>query len=152
MESGGSMTDLLTLAERCEQATGPDRALDDAIWLAVRADESSRKAYQEGLTISQREAAFRLDYMSDGFSPTASLDAAMTLVPDMCLAGFKAMWDGENAQAYRGTVDCYEWIDGLLWKEGFLSLAAFPALALCAAALRARAAHQSSGMPKGGEL
>jgi hypothetical protein len=122
---------LLGLAERCEHATGPDQALDDAIWLAVRAGENSRKAYEEGLKISPREAAFRLDYMSDGFNPTASLDSAMTLVPEGWPVRDLCQWNES-------------WTVALDWPERRYcqvdAEAETAPLALCAAALKARGA------------
>jgi hypothetical protein len=78
---------------------------------------------------------------------TASLDAAMALVPEGCLWGVKALWADADAigggMVYRGSVDRYVTGEGLHWKDGHLALAATPALALTAAALRARAAMES---------
>jgi hypothetical protein len=100
------MTDpatLLSLAERCEQAAGPDRELDVAIarfLVLTRAEDIARSRY--------------------GWSYfTASLDAAVMLVPDGC--GWMVM---------KNVAKVGRWP-----KRG-----ATPALALCAAALRARAA------------
>ena len=95
-------TTLLTLAERCEQAAGPDAGLDLAIWTSLLDTPGFRPP----------PSPWRTDY-------TASLDAAVTLVPEGC--GWMVM--GNAAKVKR-------------WP----SRAATPALALCAAALRARAA------------
>jgi hypothetical protein len=98
------MTDrvtLLTLAERCEQAAGPDAGLNLAIWTSLLDTPGFRPP-----------SPWRTDY-------TASVDAAVTLVPEGC--GWMVM--GNAAKVKR-------------WP----SRAATPALALCAAALRARAA------------
>ncbi len=98
------MTDpatLLALAERCEQAAGPDAGLDLAIWTTLLDTPGF-----------QPLSPWRTDY-------TVSLDAAVTLVPEGC--GWMVM--------------------GNAAKVGRLpSRAATAALALCAAALRARAA------------
>jgi hypothetical protein len=138
---------LSELAQRVEMATGHDKALDGAIWLAVRADEPSRRAYADGQKVSKAEAAFRLDYMSEGFRPTISLDAAITLVPEGWRLGFE-----ENASCDEPG-KAYAWCwpfesnydpDWQLGQEGQQSnpdavkgYAASPALAVSAAALRA---------------
>jgi hypothetical protein len=95
-------TTLLALAERCEQAAGPDAGLDLAIW----------KALSEMPGFKHPSPIWRFDV-------TESLDAAVTLVPEEC--GWMVM----NSAAKVG-----------VWP----SHGATPALALCAAALRARAA------------
>ena len=131
---------LLELAERCEAATGPDDALDGAIWLAVLADDNARKAYDEGLNMSRDEAAFRLSYMAGGFRPTASLDAALTLVPE----GFRLFSLGEARYMTRSPAFCAQleiWtsedgIDGSANRS--IGVANTLPLALCVAALRAR--------------
>jgi len=97
---------LLNLAERCEKATGPNRSLDNGIRLATN-----------------NGCAF-----GDDPSYTASLDAAMTLVPEGLAMGFK-MAPCQRAHAMLATIG-EEW-DGS---------GATPALAICAVALRARAA------------
>jgi hypothetical protein len=104
---------LLELAERCEKATGPDRRLDFGILKA---------------TCTEREECL---YVNGKPEPryTASLDAAMTLVPEgrgliYKRHGIKNVW---RVQILSG--------DGNTFIDGD---AATPALALCAAALRAR--------------
>jgi hypothetical protein len=140
------VSDLLKLAERCERIAKPSRDLDRAIWLAVVAGEADKQAYKWGLAISRDEARFRADYMMDGASYTASLDAAMKLVPE----GLHVTHAGEarfmtRSPAFAVTVE--EWgseqaDDGSeiatrpLVRHGVA--ATFP-LALCAAALKARA-------------
>jgi hypothetical protein len=110
--------ELLELAERCEAATGPDRELDAEIastlgWANVgpgnRGGRCGRSPEGTWKTVPRY---------------TASLDAAMTLVPEG--------WDWE-----------LEFIGGtsvanmLLARGTFNGAAQTPALALCAAALRA---------------
>lgn len=63
------------LIARLEKATGPDRALDIAIYKIVR---NGRATNHDMLTPEQRESHFA------GCAPTytASIDAALTLLPD----------------------------------------------------------------------
>jgi hypothetical protein len=125
---------LLALAERCEKAEGPDRELDAAI------------APLTGLTVvDEGHPIGRMCYDDIGAAHlmpryTASLDAAMTLVPE----SWGWMVSQPNAKALSS---------GLLKErtpvmgevqygcdQRYAVAAATPALALCAAALRARAA------------
>jgi hypothetical protein len=102
----GTSEKLLDLASRCEKATGPDDKLD-----------------------------WDIAIVSNGFDPeyplpyTASLDAAMTLVPEghewLKLSPF-------TASIYRFVEDDKEWAKHIEAKGN-----TFP-LALCAAALKAR--------------
>jgi len=132
-------TTLLTLAERCEQAAGPDRELDVAIAFAC-----GIVTHRQGncfYTKNRYCSVMVLDYDYDDTeyrapelpSYTASLDAAVTLVPE----GWR--YDLTNGDlvskekpAARLTPDfagpCF---DGYAQKVP---------LALCIAALRARAA------------
>lgn len=125
------------LAERCEAASEPDRELDVEIWLACVPGTTRREiSYfhkatgRECTTNETREASGRMVIVP---AYTASLDAAMTLVDrygvllhlsdikadglPMCIIG-----DSATAREFKGI--------------GTANLA----LALCAAALRARAA------------
>jgi hypothetical protein len=112
MEQGKS---LLKLVERCEQATGPNTELSFAIYAAI-----SGKDYSH-IKRSQR-------YLY-GEPYTASLDAAMTLVPEgWTINGFVQKVGGRT----------YISLIGKRGKEP--AYGATDALALCAAALRARAA------------
>lgn len=104
---------LLELAERCEKATGPDRVLDGDI--------------AEALGFRVKNVAHQVIYTHAGLpgstSPlryTASIDAAMTLVPE------GAEWSLDSAGVYAVVNH----------KPG---AAATPAIALCIAALKARA-------------
>ena len=102
---------LLELAERCEQATGPDLELEMAI---------SRVRDAAGKVLPQ------LDY-------TRSIDAAMTLVPED--------FDWRLGRTNSGLTIHAE-VGGQAEED--MRFGATPALALCAAALRARAATPSS--------
>ena len=127
------MTDratLLALAERCEQAAGPCASLDFAIALAAgyrfeKAKFEKRKWWRDSKGVTCSALA------TDGAPPrfTASLDAAVTLVPE----------DWTWARFYGGIVECgtENGPDGSILFERGEGIS--PALALCAAALRARA-------------
>lgn len=125
---------LLALAARCE-AEEPSREFDKNIWFAVdpaahgratdRAAEDIARARNNGLT-NRDDACVRHAFMSCPHY-TTSLDAAVTLVPEGCgwIAGKKSSTTA----------------DGVVFgKERTIRLtASTPALALCAAALNARA-------------
>lgn len=121
------MTDeatLLALADRIEAAEGPDRELDAAIALAIR--------YQDCLPCDFNGIKARTGGILNAPAFTASLDAAMTLVPE----GWTGVIDLTGAAKL---------IDARYPNREVRALAcATPALALCAAALRARAANPMS--------
>ena len=117
------------LAQRCERATGPDRELDVLIGELIETWPS--KLW------------------------TASLDAAMTLVPEgFILSHLTQQTAYEVGEALRTSVDPHEWrkwraivhpqTSDKSWRIGARHLhgghSDFPALATCAAALRARVA------------
>lgn len=107
------MTDLLQLAERVEKATGPDRELDVLI----------------------RDTVFH-PCINPGAEYTASLDAAMTLVPEG--AAYRLYSWPKQTEGDRACV---------LVEGGQETWAATPALALCAASLRSRAQTNVKGVP-----
>lgn len=82
------MTDLIELAERCEQASGSDRELDVLIGVAVdfRIGKMSLRERFEvcGLADTVDAAAnFHGDILRTGLPAfTTSIDAAMSLVPE----------------------------------------------------------------------
>ena len=120
---------LEALALRCEQATRPDRELDLAIWRAVTGEPWCWHVGFPAQTVITWdrygvEAAGNPIVSLDEL--TASLDAALTLVPDgyvVNLGNDEPIW----AQV---------WIDNDPTSRGGGTTMA---LALCAAALRARA-------------
>jgi hypothetical protein len=127
------LTTLLALAERCEQAAGPDRELDAEIALAI--GYTREKKGRQRIAWWRNPKGQQLGY--DGwhnFPPsfTASLDAAVTLVPEG--------WGYELRQGNSGArrALCRMWDGRGIWTRG--TVAATPALALCAAALLAPAA------------
>jgi hypothetical protein len=109
------MSGLLELAERCEKATGPDRELDELIDKAALPHEWANEFFDPSRHDLPRY--------------TALLDAAMTLVPE------EAWWSVMRAP-------CAEGYDAEVASDDHRR-AATPALALCAAALRALA-HQTA--------
>jgi hypothetical protein len=118
-------TTLLALADRCEQAAGPDRELDVAIaraldWKPLYRDDYSKWWPPAAVEDSRARKRSILHHPTQPLPAfTASLDAAVTLVPE----GYGWMVMKNVAKVGR-------------WPKR----AATPALALCAAALRARAA------------
>ncbi len=113
-------TTLLALAERCEQAAGPSNGLDAEIALAIGYTHERRGTERARWwrTPSGQQLAF-VGYKNHPPFFTGSLDAAVPLVPEGC--GWMVM----SRAAKVG-----------VWP----SHGATPALALCAAALRAWAA------------
>lgn len=129
------MTDretLLALAERCEAGSGPDRRIDHAILLNAlgwqRSDVEGWLVNPAGRTV--------LAIHQPRF--TASLDAALSLVPE------GRYWSVCNESQLAGKAEAEV---GHHEKRGTALVAwcATPALALCAAALRARAEEARHG-------
>lgn len=106
------------LIERIEAATGPDRELDQQIWFE---DHSAKTGAVAG-------------WSADPPHFTASLDAAMTLLDD------SYVW-GVSKQERNPGHDYYYQASAMPFGPiaPGEAKAATPALALCAAALRARA-------------
>lgn len=125
-ESQGGV--LLALAARCEAATGTDRELDLEI-----ADYGYRNGALFGVNYDPR-----LRMERNCWEPTASLDAALTLVPEQFRLGTLLEFDGEK-----------RWCAKLFnrGKPGGLPAcgAATPALAIAAASLRARSLSGEGG-------
>ena len=127
---------LVQLAEHCEAATGPDRETDAAIFQAIGAPVPFQFANKLiALEFNDIENAYFArvsDDMQVRYSPpayTASLDAAMTLVPE------GAFWSiTMRGEVHGGYHACCQLEGGLDWREG-----ATPALAMTAAALWALA-------------
>lgn len=116
---------LLELAERCEQATGPDRELNIALLPLV-----GLRFVDEGHPIG--EVCYEQNNHAVPMPRfTASLDAAMTLVPEGFAweAGF---CEGKHAASVSSNGN----------RMPDATICATVALALCAAALKARAQSQ----------
>lgn len=140
---------LLDLAARCKAATGPDQELDAAIDLYLSLPEIARRGgvamvssggihewYGEGPPASRRNPVTGA-WRSPRAAYTASLDAALTLVPD----GHDWRVEVERDR-HPGAICCPPNAWGT-FPGVTMHGAATPALALCAAALRARAEEAS---------
>lgn len=136
------MSALMELASRVESATGADRELDALIEVAIGAWPNTFEAEQSGTdedewSVVEREPGGR---KVDRFRPerfTASLDAALTLLlPAQRLRGFG---EGKSGR-WAADIACRDTRRGLAIGQG-----ATPALALTAAALRARASMEGAG-------
>jgi hypothetical protein len=132
------------LIARLEAATGPDRELDARIWCAVFAPEGAyveRSRFNGEWCIyhgkSVRSGEPRLwEAKNSRVRPvTESLDAALTLVP---VGGWR--WHVD----YRPGAQCWHGLSSP-FNDECDSLGATPAIALCIAALKARAARAKEG-------
>lgn len=129
---------LVELAERVEAAEGPDRELDREIareqvyWILHGMGE------EKAAEIADAMAGARLDADLDAY--TASLDAALTLVPEG--------WPVFHLFNCHLGPDRWIWEADLAPQRSYANIlrgqAATPALALCAASLRARASLEAS--------
>lgn len=127
-----AMNDLI---ERLEKATGPDRELDLAIGEAVGEANHSGPAHHRPF----REWAKHY---------TASIDAALTLVPEgwwMTLDRYVISDEPEpSPMAWRAWLRKIEGDldgDGPVYHRKHFSPAPTPAIALCIAAMKARQSH-----------
>lgn len=140
---------LLDLAARCESAPGPDRELDAEIAASVRYfPQNIGYVWKNDLEPNVPETGrvtcvtilgtFGPHYAAPHF--TASIDAAMMLVPEGCLFVLKTLWDDDKTAGY-AIIQHYAPTEtgGKRYDGETTALAAPPALALTAAALRARA-------------
>jgi len=135
------MATLLELAERCEKAEGPDRKLDAEVARAT------------GWKVSPGGTWWQPPGGQWGFvlrAYTASIDAALTLLPEGWFGALDPIFfeDGEST-LFDGICIRPQWRDWRpndadAWLRRMRARAATPALALCAAALRARAASEPS--------
>lgn len=134
VQAEGGVSDLLALADRCEAATGPDRELDAAIHAAIYEAVVFDPKWKEWVG-------------SGGMNVrkfTASIDAALTLVPEgwgIC------RWSDNGAgcaEIALGRFNVHERIVGFGYSR---------ALAICAAALRAtRPIRRGSMTPDTGDM
>ena len=96
-----------------QQATGPDRELDARI----------QKFLEGGLVGSRAAYVFPIHY-------TASIDAALTLVPHVTVHTERMQWTVDNQRSGHAAI-----FRNGSWHHGS---GATPALAVCTAALKAR--------------
>jgi hypothetical protein len=114
------MTDLLALAERCESAVAPSFDLDKAILRALGFTWRGMNYWSDDRTMWKERSDF-----------TTSIDGALVLIPE----GWHFSGLDQQSPAVR------VWTEGNVayYSPGLNGLhAATPALAICAAALRAR--------------
>jgi len=126
---------LIALAEECERAEGPSRELDRKIFEAATGLSASYQA----LGFSGKSVTRHMD--TPRYS--ASIDAALTLVPadlwwlqNLIERRSSIIFAGETHAPLGGFNCALQHVDGGRLTSGF---AKTPALALCAAALKARA-------------
>jgi hypothetical protein len=138
------MTALLDLAERCEKAEGSDQdALLQEAWglLFPKPDRADEPEWQ-GVPGTLREPLFhdwkvRQLAFQALLSAKAFVDAALTLVPEGYLLGLTNVADGAAPDFSKATALVARLPD----EQTQPAVAASMALAICAAALRARAAN-----------
>lgn len=129
--------ELLALADRAEWAEGADRELDAEIAVAVYGGEIVWKTanyIMDPYPARRYPSAAHVGGYCNGHIPafTTSLDAALSLVPEG--------WGWQMRRSHHGKrAVCYLWNGCGVWSPTVV--AATPALALVAAALRARAAE-----------
>jgi len=132
-------SELLKLAERVEALSGRSRVANALIWKACKSDEyheweySSRVMLHKGLSEDQKKGEMKERAKVSAPNFTGSLDAAMKLVPKR-LAGQILININGTTQAH-----IYSSGNGVAGRGD----APTPALALCAAALRALAKEDS---------
>jgi hypothetical protein len=137
--------EMLALALKCEQTTGPDRELDLAIGLTALGWEWADNPFDDN-PILDIGAPNQIGWKAGNPppecvpSPTSSLDAAQTVLPE----GWERFLCGWTRTTKRGLfgwaeVRCETLPRRCIDTDVVSSDAATPALALCAAALRARA-------------
>lgn len=132
------MTETPKLSERVEAATGPDRELDAEIAVAVSGDVGAIVVPPyERFLFSHKPGWWRDGTNKSHSAPsyTASLDAALTLMPSDAFWRLGHDGDGADPSEFRAQVLVPTL--GSIDAHG-AAFAATPALALCAAALKAR--------------
>lgn len=141
---------LLSLADRVEAASGPDRELDGEIdRLLHNRPKDGDYCEKENALWRVKDAWSGLLVRTDGFARgsfcareyTASLDAALTLVPE----GVAWTLDGGNPSCYDSASLGPIPASGELLNPLWFGNAATPALALAAASLRAIAHQKDKG-------
>lgn len=125
----------LDLAERCQQASGPDYFLDSAIHRFVVAPEHKRWTFDHMGDLDKcwlwGDPKIDEDWDKPAPAYTGSVDAAMQLVPD-AERDFHLLRSSISMDMGRKDWRCN--IGGFRGKGAAIT----PALAICAAALRAR--------------
>lgn len=128
------MSDLRDLAKRCEAALGPDRLLDAALYPLRKPWPDEDVTVYASANNGTRTRVWRNSPFSRWIAPryTASIDAALTLVPPILARHLFLETSLPSKAGYRRNE-----------KELFYFEAATPALAVCAAAVRAHLAVET---------
>lgn len=123
--------ELIALAARCEDATGPDRELFEAVYAAINGASVGEIIYRHGVfgTDPDFDKGAAARHFAELIGVCAWLDAAMSLAEGK---------GGELVFFKDGIAKAFLWQPYPLAVE---ALAATPALALTAASLRALAAR-----------
>ncbi|WP_394659943.1 hypothetical protein [uncultured Novosphingobium sp.] len=134
------MNKLLALADRVEKLTGPDRSIDGMIAEATGEYPCwapMQNVRQPELFTDGKPGTRAREWLAPKF--TASLDAAMTLVPEGW--GWTVGDKSPDPSLAWCEIDHLPWHEGYGWavERKLIVQAATPALALICAALRARA-------------
>lgn len=127
-----------TMADRCEAATGPDSRLEAEIDWTMRDVVGKHYTTQTLNGETYSVSGWWRDANSDSHRAppyTASLDAALTLVPEDGWWRLGHDGDGADPSDFRAEVI----VPGLLTDARGKAVASTPALALCAAVSRAKA-------------
>jgi hypothetical protein len=122
------MSDLAGLIERLEKATRPDRELDCAIFVAT-AESPFVSYYPDCVLATLGGFSARLE-ISDIEKFTSSIDAALTLVPE-----------GQEWQLGSAHLVSTYWAE-VIASDCYKAKGTTPAIALCIAALKARATER----------
>lgn len=138
------MSGLLALADRCEAAAGPDREMDASIFAALNPTLFPHKTKPHFFVNSEKlrdtEYQSRNTFAVPRF--TASIDAALTLVPE----GMRDEIEITTLyQIARVTINMNHGPDGGPFYGS--NVCNSISLAICAAALRARAASTDAHTP-----
>lgn len=130
-----SATDLSSLISRLEAAREGSRELDAEIWKAIGLTPKQEKHCAEWCRMDGRTDLTRERYIA-AWAPnfTTSIDAAMTLLPE------RTQWQLNRTGIFDQEDSCRAEVD---WSNG--TWADTPPLALCIAALKARAAASGGG-------
>lgn len=131
------MTDLLELADRCERAEGPDRDLDERLKDLLRSPRLSDDEIEARLARGESVFSGCLVW-NHREGPSASIDAALRMVPGGCVWRVTSRIE-QHLPTAKVQQERHGGPDLAVWAGE----AATPALALCAAALRARAAMEA---------
>lgn len=130
---------LLALAERCEQSEGPCRELDTEIAVAVSGDANAWVVGKQVGSIFSHKAGWwrdRTDHSHRAPTYTASLDAPFSLIAGDEYWRVGNDGDGADPSTFKATVTSHDDQSDINFHDAYATTAP---LALCAAALRARA-------------